>query len=515
MNVLKRTTAFLLAVFSSLSLFSCATYKPALNSGSDNSQSGAIEQPELDDDPTNDFTVSLRLDGNPYVPNVAMNVYWRNAYDIYIAPFGEDGVARIDGLDSDYDATYTVSLSNVPYGYAYDPNAYQVTNVARNTVIDLYTLNTVNGSGLNLNNCYYMQSTGVYSITIRRPGQNVFFEFAPQTSGTYSIESWVDINDDGISPIATGYYGSSSYKHSPYRVTKEGACGSYTRNFIHEVEIASQMISSSGGGSQTFTFAVTAEPKNGVYPVSIAFAVKRNGDFDLNTNTKTYVQPQADFSHFDFDAFNNLAGGTIVGAETLYPGTANSYMFDEDNYKIWQINEGGDGVYHVYDPVKYPSTKGYGPILVAFITKPCRFLNVSFTEIESMGNNALTVNGTENYKQFIEGWEAVASAGYYCTFNCKCHPASDPYKACAPGCKSCTPHCTPCPEYMMHKPGYAALCNADGVAPVTKELAEFFQKYAITQRYFADGDGWVEKNKKVPIDAYEDSQWLFPCGYYV
>ena len=68
---------------------------------------------------------------------------------------------------------------------------------------------------------------------------------------------------------------------------------------------------------------------------------------------------------------------------------------------------------------------------------------------------------------------------------------------------------------MMHKPGYAALCNADGVAPFTKELAEFFQKYAITQRFFADGDGWVEKNKKVPIDAYEDSQWLFPCGYYV
>ena len=204
-----------------------------------------------------------------------------------------------------------------------------------------------------------------------------------------------------------------------------------------------------------------------------------------------------------------------MGAETLYPGTSNSYMFDEDNYKVWQINEGGDGVYHVYDPDKYASTNGYGPILVAFISKPCRFLNVAFTEIESMGNKVLTVNGSENYKQFIEGWEAVASAGYYCDFNCKCHPASDPYKACPPGCTKCNPTCTPCPEDMMYKPGYAAWCNADGVAPVTEELAEFFQKYATSHRYFADGDGWVEKHKAFAIDAYEDSQWLFPCGYYV
>ena len=43
------------------------------------------------------------------------------------------------------------------------------------------------------------------------------------------------------------------------------------------------------------------------------------------------------------------------------------------------------------------------------------------------------------------------------------------------------------------------------------ELAEFLQKFAITQRYFADGDGWAERSG---IDAYEDSQWLFACGYY-
>ena len=63
----------------------------------------------------------------------------------------------------------------------------------------------------------------------------------------------------------------------------------------------------------------------------------------------------------------------------------------------------------------------------------------------------------------------------------------------------------------MGTAGYAAWCNGDGVAPVTGELAEFLQKFSVSQRYFADGDGWAERRG---IHAYEDSQWLFACGYY-
>ena len=66
----------------------------------------------------------------------------------------------------------------------------------------------------------------------------------------------------------------------------------------------------------------------------------------------------------------------------------------------------------------------------------------------------------------------------------------------------------------MNVKGYVSYCNADGVAPVTEELKEFLQGFAITQRYFSDGEGWVETNSKYPIDAYEDSQWLFACAYY-
>ncbi len=514
MKAIKRTALSLLLVLFVVFFCACASFNPALNNSS--RDPNTVQQPELDDDPTNDFTVTLRLNEQPYVPTTAINVYWRNSYDIYIAPVDENGVARIDGLDDSYDASYKVTLSNVPYGYAYDPNAYVATNTSRAVVIDMYDLNVVRGTGNGLYNCYEMSGTGVYSVTVTEPGDSVFFEFAPQTSGTYTVESWVDVNDDGINPIATAYYGSSNYKYAPYRVTDEGACGSYTRNFVHTIQIASQMISSSGGGQQTFTFEITAEPKNGVYPVTISFAIKRNGDFDLNTIKKTWAVPQADWSAFDFNAFNALAGGTIKGAETLYKNTTGAWIFDEDNYKIWKITEGGDGVYHVYDQEKYPATNGYGPILVAYISEKCRFLDKPFTLIES-DSKALTVNGTENYKQFIEGYEAVASAGFYCVSNCPCHRASDPIKACpldehGNKCPNCHYSCTPCErELFENYDCYAKWCNADGVAPVTKELAEFLQKFAISQRYFADGDGWAEKSG---IDAYEDSQWLFACGYY-
>ena len=359
-----------------------------------------------------------------------------------------------------------------------------------------------------------MSDTGIYSITVSEPGELAYFEFAPKMNGTYTVESWASTSEDEINPICTAYYGSSSYKYAPYTVTDVGQVGSFTRNFVHTVEIADQMISS--GGSQTFTFAVTAESKSGVYPVTLTFAIKRNGGFDLGGSERRMVPVTADMSHFDFEAFNALAGKKIVGAETLFkdkdgnekPG---AYVFDADNYKLWKVEDGGDGVYHVYNEEKYASTGGYGPILVAYITAPCRFVDASFTTIESHGNRALTVYGTENYKHFIEGFAALVASDYYCVPECKCKEVEGHPGACALGCENCAANCNQCPEDMIGMEGYNAWCNADGVAPVTEELITFLQGFSISQRYFADGDGWAERNG---IYAYEDSQWLFACGYY-
>ena len=511
MKNVNKIISIMLICFILLSLFSCGEYNPATDKGNGPSQGGngdSVQKPNMDDDPTNDFTVQLRVNEQPFRPTTSMNVYWNDGYNVHIAPVDNSGYAVIDGLDGDYNVT----LSSVPSGYAYDPNAYVATNDNRNIIIDMYDLNLLRGSGMGLYECYQISDTGVYTITVQNESDFSYIQFAPQMNGTYTVESWVNVVDDDVSPICVAYLGTSQYKYGEYKVTDVGICGSYTRNFIHTVNIADENISTSGG-SQTFTFAVGAETKSGVYPVNLTFAIKRNGGFDLNLSEKTVMIPSHDWSAFDFEAFNNLAGGEIVGAETLYPGTDSTYVFDQNNFKLWEASDGGDGVYHLYDEEKYAETGGYGPILVAYITEPCRFIDRSFTTIEEAGNSALVVNGTQNYRLFIKGFEAMASEGYYCITNCICH-LDGSTKACLEGCPDCSSDCTHPTETEMSVKGYADLVNSDGVAPVTPELIAFLQGFAITQRYFADGDGWAETNPQFPVNAHEDSQWLFACGYY-
>ncbi len=521
MSFLKKILSLSLICAMLLSLLSCGEYKPSQGgnqgngSGSGNRPDGSEDSSGLDGDPTNDFSVQLRIGDRSFVPTVAVNVYWSDGYSVHSAPVDETGRAVIDGLDGDY----RVTLSTVPYGYAYDPNAYLSTNDNRNIIIDMYELNPLRGSGTGLYQCYQINETGVYTVTVNEPGQLSYIEFAPQINGVYTVESWVNTVSDEASPICMAYLGSSQYKYGEYRVTDVGLCGSYTRNFIHTVNIADENIS--GGGSQTFTFAVTAETKSGVYPVNLTFAVKRNGGFDINRAEKITMLPEQDWSGFDFDAFKALAGGNIVGAETLYKESTDTYVFDETNYKIWPVSEGGDGVYHVYNPEKYPETDGYGPMLVAYISSPCRFFaedehgnSPSFTTIEDAGNNALVVQGQYNYRLFIKGFKALAESGYYCVSGCLCHlDGSTP--ACPFGCPDCKPECTQCSPEEMAVKGYADYVNSDGVAPVTAELKEFLQMFVSNSGYFfADGEGSIETDPNHPIYADEGSQWLFACGYY-
>ncbi len=537
MRFFKKSICVFLTLLFAFFAFSCGKTNPAVNKPGTSipSYSGLEEQPELDDDPTNDFTVKLRLKGEAYIPTVAVNAYWNDGYTIHVAPFDVDGVATIDGLDGDY----KVTLSSAPSGYAYDPNAYQATNDNRHVIIDMYDSGAVKAKETSLYSSYRVYETGVYTVTIAEDPFDInqdqklvdvaYFEFVPQMNGVYTVESWVNTADDDVNPVCIAYLGSFAYKHSEYRVTDVGACGSYTRNFVHTVKIADENIGSSG--SQSFSFAITAETKSGVYPATISFAIKRDGGFDYGHVKKKAIAPTFDWSGFDWDAFNALAGGTMKGAATLYQGTTDSYVFAEHdretgkaNYKVWEKSDGGDGIYHVYDEEKYASTGGYGPILFAYIKSACAYLEKPIVEMHGAGNPLTVSEGTEDYQQFIRGFKAVAgvkgayvdpsdrvpSGGYYCVSDCPCHNDGEPL-ACLAGCTTCLPACVPCPEELMNKEGYAEWCNTDGVVPVTPELKDFLQKFSISGSYFADGEGHIDG---YGVYAYEDSQWLFACGYY-
>ena len=517
--------------FTAVMLFSCAAcngeYNYAIGGfGGSGNKDSASDAPVLDNDPTNDFTVTLKADGQPYSPRTKMYARWNDGFSIHTAPIDENGIARIDGLDGDY----RVTLSGVPNEYTYDPNSYIATNDQRNITLDLYTLNRLSGSGTGMYDCYSFAKTGVYCAVVNSPDDAIFFQYAPEVSGTYSIESWADTTADNVNPYIEVYIGSTAWKQYSHTINDGSTMGSYTINFYHSVQIADENISS--GGQVVYTFAIKAESKNNKYPITLTFAVRRNGDFELpgsggGGTMKGMVIPTLDIANYNVEDHNYDSTYTKKYPEYLFEGSRNTYVFDEKRFKLWEVAKGGDGFYHVYDKEAYPNTDGYGPILYASVTKPCRFIDRAFTEIEynSNGeiiNNALTVEG-KNYKHFFEGYTHLSTYGninggsYYCSSLCNCHSASVLTGwACTPSCTECNKECRKCPEELINNEGYQSCANKDGMVAVTEELKEFLVGYCKKQTFFYDGKGTMETS---PVggkyyQAVGDSGWLFACAYY-
>ncbi len=560
-----------------LSAVGCEEYIPALDmpEGSESesgSGEGTAPPSEAPVDDPNAFTVSLRYNGQTYIPKSKdgeIIAQWTDGKTFHTAPIAKDGIARISGLDGDYQVT----LKGLPDTYVYNPNAHMATNDSRETVIDIYKPIKTKGFGTGAYDCIKIKENGVYRVKLDSPDHKVFFQYAPPTSGTYWVESWVSTSEANYNPKVDVYNGSIAYKLFAYTLDNGGYCDGYTQNFKHIVEIADEQIGESG--QAVFTFAVHSDSKNGIYPIYIDFAVSLNGSFSLDHLDKELVIPEEEFKQTP-----EYEGYTFKWAETSTLGAEGRFQFDGDMFKLWQKDEGGDGYYHLYDE----ETGEYGAILYAMISSPHRFTEQSFTEIEAAGNSSLTVNGTENHKLFIQGIEQLlydpldfapnaSSGSYFCLHDCPCRAektcvgvCSESCTECLEGCRhlsdelmalikvvecadacSCLPDnggyceasCTQCAEGCTKMPaelgenksvivgngktavvdnrlmGYASFTNSDGVYAVTEELKHFLQSFSITQRYFADGEGWVETHPQYRVDAKEADQWLFACGYYV
>ncbi len=536
MNIhLKRPLALALAllILTLGGLVSCEEYNPSVqrpgegNRPADSESETTVTTDDEGNIDENPFTVTLMYDGKPYVPaaDAPISVQWSDGYSLHTAPIGTDGTARIGGLDGDY----RVTLTAVPEGYAYNANIYTATNDLRNIKIELHRLVETKGYGDQLYNSIRITKTGVYCVEIKDASHEVFYEFGPTESGTYAVESWLDITADDVNPYANYYGASVAFKTFRYMQDDGGISGSYTKNFKLTVEIADENISA-GGGSVGFTFGMNATSKSGKYPTRIYFAVTLNGDFMLDDVESELMIPKEPLKHqTDYDT-------EFVGAETVKTvGSHTAKVFDGDNYKLWPEDEGGDNYYHLFDAEKYPDTKGYGPILYAKISSPTRFMENPFTTLEYAGNKALTVsNGTENYKLFIEGYASLNSytlgpnnpngiPPYFCTLDCPCRldgtndsvAITGEVGSCIIGCEKCHPDCRNIPEEAIGKKGYGDYTNSDGCYAVTAELKDFLQKYSVSQLLFFDGNGFVETNEVVSVYADEDDQWLFACGYYL
>ena len=262
MKAFKKIMALFFAVLMLFSATACnGEYEFAIGGGTTGNGSGdEYVPPVLDDDPTNDFTVTLRADGKAYTPRMEMFARWSDGFSVHVAKIDNTGVARIDGLDGDY----RVTLSAVPNEYTYDPNSYLATNDNRNIILNLYTLNRLSGGGTGKYDAYKFSKTGVYCAVVENADNAIFFQYAPDGMGTYSIESWADTTADLINPSLEAYDGQAPgwVADAPFiKIDDGGAMGSYTRNFLYTVQIAKENISA-GGGQLNFTFAIKAESKN-------------------------------------------------------------------------------------------------------------------------------------------------------------------------------------------------------------------------------------------------------------
>ena len=532
----KRYLAFLLGLILLLAvaLTGCDEYNPAVNTPGNNRETdtesgGEVVTDEDGNVDPNPYTVTLTVEGRPYTPSATnpITVRWSNGFSLHTADVGEGGVARIGGLDGDYDVT----LSSVPEGYAYNPNIHRATGDDRNIEIELYPLTEATGKSNDLYHGIRMRYTGVYCTEITSADKEVYFEFIPTESGTYSVESWMDTEADNVNPSVNYYGANSAFRSFQYRVDEGGAASAYTKNFKLDVQMAEENFST--GGSVVFVFGVKATSKTNEYPVKVYFAVTLDGEFSYNLPEAKMVGPQEELvqqPNYDRTQYE------FVGAEFRETvGDNSGWTFDADNYKLWSREEGGDGYYHLFNTAEYPETHGYGPILYAHVSSACRFLaGASFSNIEYQGNKALTISdGTENYKLFIEGYDALTyytlspnnpngQPPYLCTLNCPCRlkGTNDSVAligsvgCCIEGCTKCDAGCNNLPEELIGHKGYADYTNSDGCYAVTQELKDFLQKFSVSQLLFFDGEGFVETHETIQIYAEEEDQWLFACGYY-
>lgn len=488
--------------------------------------------PPVEDVPEEElFTVTLMINGKPIKEDATFyamyrdmlakkDVYaqWNDGYSFYLAKFDEEGVAKAAGLDG----TYHVTLSDVPGDYVYNVNDYYATNDERKITLDVYRLlvsDQGDGSGWYYPQIMEFGELGVYEITINNPEEIIKCRYNPDIQGIYQIASWESVAEDKVNPKVYVHDGTSGWINTRPRFTMDDggaeADSGFCKNFSYTQTITDEEV------GNVFAFGVQATAKDGIYPIKVKVAVLRIGDASDGLTRVTMIPQEVLRFAKDHMGFQYAWNEDGVGGWSL----------DSTQFRLWSVDDGGDGYYHYYDEVKYAATNGWGPTLYAKISQGTQILSTALSEIEWAGNGNSFLHlanwqtkVTYNYKQFIEGFESLAMChggifvgSAYCSANCYC---KDPNKeqscpdlitACKPGCLTCDKECTPCPEELYGTPGYANATNSDGCYPVTQELKEFLQLYAACHAVFADGMGDAEL---LGINADEESMWLWAVGYY-
>ncbi len=524
------------------------------------------------------FTVTVMLNGMVYIPPAGsqIKVRWTDDKSSHTETLGADGTASATGLDGDYVVTLLnvptgYSYNPNIYRASNTKSDVQIELIKIDKTLgdgtDLYKCKTINRSGLyradisRAGQIVYYEFTptkaGVYLVeSMMDISANMYNPILKVYTGTHAAKFEQDeIDDGGVSGVYT--------KNFLYEI-------SVAEEFLHNTFTFAIRVEGKDAVYPTYvdftlSYAGTAEdyvrpdetiiipeyiPSGLNYFDNLLFNVVDEAyltEEDKNSITYTWMNRYREYLGEDMARF----GSTWTDSAERVDGKK---VFNEDGYKL----NPDDEYYHVYDKTQYPLTDGWGPILYAEISNPNLFMENPLNQMEYAGNKALTVSeGKENYKLFVEGFHeltlrhGLSSGPYFCNDTCACYKAYQSAReaflealadyslakeqgitdltsyvsairasrsnladtnggACDDTCKQCNATCRHIAEENVQQMGYADIAIG-GRVPVTEEVKVFLQKLSESQRYFSDGNGWVES---FGYTAFEDSQWLFACGYY-
>ena len=459
---MKKLLSLLLALTMFVFALACS-YNPGQNLGNGEGGGG-------DEGTAKEFTVSALLDGVKFTNTSGMKAVWKkmDTQEVFEAEFGEDGVARITGLNGNY----KVTLQNIPDGYSYNPNdkSQIATNRATNVNVKIYPLQHYTGDGSDIYaNIIEAKDEGAYRVTLTQPKTYnskkgdyegvVFFQFRPEVEGKYRIESWMDTTFNEVNPFVDVYFGSFAYKAFEKTQDDGGEESTYTKNFLFERFVYPDEI------GNVFAFGIHATHKTGLFPVTVDIHIYRYDEHNRDLNNIPDKVPEHNFAEAGTEWTNQLSG-TWTWAE------GDETIVDADNFV-----KGEHGFYYL----KNPDGTASDTILMAMISKSIAFKTYS--------------DGSILKRPFNDYLGSPISFYGFSIGNGPVNPLQNILDMC----------------YNNFMGIYAANAR-DGVYPVTDELKELFNAFAIGQRYFADGQGFYETEHG--IMSTETDQWLFACGYY-
>ncbi len=319
-------------LLTSLLLTSCGTYTPAVDGPSTPSEPTNPDNPVTPDEPKDaPYTVTLNVNGKAYTPNEANGPYfvqWSNGFSVHVAEL-IDGKAEIYGLDDDY----TVTLLNVPSSYTYNANAYVATADNRDISIELIKPIRTSGDGSGEYNRISLTKTGVYQVKLLGANHMVYFDFQPQAYGNYIIESWVDVTENNVNPGFKLYSGTVGAIYYSKYIDDGGAASTYTKNFRYERTVYVDEVGTTGG-SMIIPFGICATAKSEEYPVTVTFAITKDGEMDReNTDVELMIPEETLIRTPNYSSTLY----TLTGTEINEGG---NNVFKGEMFKLWAKGTG-------------------------------------------------------------------------------------------------------------------------------------------------------------------------------